>query len=364
MGRATTGSTMKEPDMTQEQLWEAVSERRRKADGAFVYAVRSTGIYCRPSCPSRRPRRDRVEFFPLPEAAERAGYRACRRCRPRDVAASVPALDHIRRACRAIERGIDEEGAVPSLADLAAETGTGPHHLLRLFQRHLGITPREFADSRRLGRVKVELREGAGVAQALYGAGYGSPSRLYERAGPMLGMTPASYAKGGKGARIAFTIAACEFGRVLVAATEKGLCAVSLGEDDAVLEAAFRAEYPLAEIVADEAVLAPVLSGVLKRLAGEDADAALPLDLRATAFQWRVWQALREIPRGETATYSAIARKLGAPKATRAVARACASNQVAVVIPCHRVVREDGTLGGYRWGLQRKEELLSAERKR
>ena len=349
--------------MTEEQYWHAVQERARSADGAFVFAVRTTHVYCRPSCPSRRPLRRNVEFFPLPEAAERAGYRACRRCHPRELKAADPAIERVRLVCRLIERALEDgEAGVPGLAELAEQVGISAFHLQRSFKRHLGISPRDYADAWRLGRVKTMLREGDGVAGALYGAGYGSASRLYERSDAQLGMTPATYKKGGRGARIGFTVVDSPLGRLLVAATERGICAVSLGEDGATLEDGLRAEYPEAAIVREDARLQPSIAAILAFLAGSEPDLALPLDLRATGFQWRVWQELRRIPRGETASYSRIAAAIGQPKAVRAVANACANNRVALVIPCHRAIREDGRPGGYRWGAERKEKLLAAER--
>jgi AraC family transcriptional regulator of adaptative response/methylated-DNA-[protein]-cysteine methyltransferase len=249
-----------------DSLWQAVAERRRAADGAFVYAVKTTGIYCRPSCPSRRPQRDRVEFYPIPEAAERAGYRACRRCRPETATATEPAVARVREACRAIDAALEAEAATPGLEELGARLGTSPFHLQRSFKKLLGISPREYADARRLGRVKAMLREGNGVADALYGAGYGSASRLYERADTQLGMTPATYAKGGGGARITYATGACRFGRVLVGTTERGICAVSLGDDDTALEAALRREYPAAELV--PGARGPWFDAVLRRLEG------------------------------------------------------------------------------------------------
>jgi AraC family transcriptional regulator, regulatory protein of adaptative response / methylated-DNA-[protein]-cysteine methyltransferase len=349
--------------MTDEQYWSAVQDRSRAADGAFVYAVRTTHVYCRPSCQSRRPLRGNVEFFVMPEAAEHAGYRACRRCRPRDLAAADPTIERVRRACRLIERTLDEgESGAPGLTALAEQVGSSPFHLQRLFKRHLGISPRDYADAWRLGRVKRMLRQGDGVAGALYEAGYGSASRLYERADSQLGMTPATYKKGGKGAAIAFTTTASPLGRLLVATTERGVCAVSLGETDAALEAGLRAEYPAATIAREDGRLGPAVTAILAHIAGGAPDLALPLDLRATGFEWRVWQALRRIPRGRTATYQEVAAAIGQPKAVRAVANACAHNRVALVIPCHRVVRSDGALGGYRWGPERKEKILATEK--
>jgi AraC family transcriptional regulator, regulatory protein of adaptative response / methylated-DNA-[protein]-cysteine methyltransferase len=349
--------------MVEEQCWRAVQDRTRAADGDFVYAVRTTHIYCRPSCASRKPLRDNVEFFPLPEAAEQAGYRACRRCRPRDAAARDPAVERVRRACGVIETALEEdETGAPSLGDLAERVGTSPFHLQRLFKRHLGISPREYADARRLQRVKRMLRRGDGVAGALYEAGYGSASRLYERADSQLGMTPATYKKGGKGAAIAYTIADSPLGRLLVGMTERGVCAVSLGDDDAALAAGLRAEYPEAAVTRADPRLMPIVAAILAHLSGGVPALDLPLDLRCTGFQWRVWQALRHIPRGKTASYQAIATAIGQPNSVRAVANACANNRVAVVIPCHRVIRSDGTIGGYRWGIERKEKLLAAEK--
>jgi AraC family transcriptional regulator, regulatory protein of adaptative response / methylated-DNA-[protein]-cysteine methyltransferase len=348
--------------MTHDQLWHAVSQRAREADGAFVYVVRSTGIYCRPSCPSRRPVRDRVEFFPLPEAAERAGYRACRRCKPRDAASADPAIERVRKACAAIDAALDE-GTTPDLSALAEEVGSSPFHLQRSFKRALGISPRGYADAKRLARVKTMLRDGNGVADALYGAGYGSSSRLYERADTQLGMTPATYAKGGRGAEIAFATAETSLGHALVAGTGRGVCSVMLGDDEAALEDGLRQEFPLAgRIERDSARLGPWLEEVVRRAEGEAPHQDLPLDLRATAFQWRVWQALQEIPVGETRSYADLARTIGMPGAARAIGNACGANPVALVIPCHRAVRGDGSTGGYRWGAERKKRLLRAER--
>lgn len=338
--------------------WTKVLGRDAAADGAFVYAVTSTGVYCRPSCPSRRPAPARVRFFAVPEAAEAAGFRPCRRCRPDAAPAPDPGIAAVRRACRVI--GAAEDG-IPTLADLGRETGHSPHHLQRLFKRHLGLSPRKYGEALRLGRLKEGLRAGEGVAGALYGAGYGSPSRLYEKAAPQLGMTPASYQKGGRGARIAYATAESPLGRVLVAATEKGVCMVVLGAGERGLVNALAAEYPAAEIRRDEGALSGRLDAVLDRIGGGPG-AELPLDVRATAFRWRVWEALSAIPAGETRSYGEIARAIGRPGAARAVGRACATNPVAVVVPCHRAVGAAGGLTGYRWGVGRKKALLKAEK--
>ncbi|MFQ5784534.1 MAG: bifunctional DNA-binding transcriptional regulator/O6-methylguanine-DNA methyltransferase Ada [Alphaproteobacteria bacterium] len=345
--------------MTENERWAVVNGRDARFDGAFVYAVASTGIYCRPSCPSRRPQRRQVVFFDLPEAAERAGYRACRRCRPRETPAQDARCAAVRRACRLIEAA-DERA--PTLAEIGAEVGLSPHHLQRSFKRLVGVSPRQYADARRLDRLKTRLRAGDAVTGALYEAGYGSSSRLYEGAPARLGMTPAAYRRGGKGWRIGYAVAPCPLGWLLVAATARGVCAVALGDDAPPLEAALFAEYPAAEIARDDDGLADWLGGVLTHIDGRRPHVGLPLDVQATAFQRLVWQELTRIPYGETRSYGDVARAIGRPKAVRAVARACATNPVSVVVPCHRVVREDGGLGGYRWGIERKRALLARER--
>ena len=342
--------------MTPEHRWRIVLARDRRYDGAFVYAVRSTGIYCRPSCASRRPRRGQVTFFPIPEAAEREGFRACRRCRPADAASGDPAVALVREACRALEAS-----DAPDVGTLARRLGQRPHGLLRAFKRVLGITPRQYRDARRVARFKHELKRRPHVSPAVYEAGYGSSSRVYERADAQLGMTPATYARGGVGTEIAFAVVPCSLGRLLVAATPRGVCRISLGDDAAALEADLAAEFPAARIRKDRSTLEDAVTAILGYLDGSEPHLALPLDIRATAFQRRVWQELQRIPYGETRSYADIARRIGHPTASRAVARACATNPAALVIPCHRVVREDGTLGGYRWGLERKKALIAQE---
>ncbi len=341
------------------ERWRAVEARDARFDGAFVFAVATTGVYCRPSCPSRRPKRRNVRFYAVPEAAEWAGYRACRRCRPGDAEARDPRLDAVRRACRYIE-GHDD--GPPTLAALGAHVNLSAHHLQRSFKAVMGITPRHYADARRLDRLKGLLRDGDDVAGALYEAGYGSSSRLYEKAPSQLGMTPATYRRGGAGARIAYTIVDSPLDRLLVGATERGVCALYLGDDESALEATLVAEYPAATIVRDDAGLGRWVDAVLAHLDGRAPHLDLPLDVRATAFQRRVWEALRAIPYGETRSYGEVARAIGQPTARRAVARACATNPVAVVVPCHRVVAASGALAGYRWGTERKQALLAKER--
>ena len=345
--------------MTDEERWRATEARDAASDGAFVFAVASTGIYCRPSCPSRRPKRRNVAFYALPEAAERAGYRACFRCKPRETAAADPRIEAVRQTCRYIE---DNDESLPTLAALGAHVGLSPHHLQRVFKRQMGISPRQYADARRLERLKASLKAGDQVTGALYQAGYGSSSRLYEKAPAQLGMTPATYRKGGAGTRIGYTIVASPLGRLLVGATERGVSAVCLGTSDGALEAILRDEFPAAEIARDDAALAGWVGDIVAHLDGRRPHLDLPVDVRATAFQRAVWEALCAIPYGETRSYSDVAQAIGRPKAVRAVANACAANPVALVVPCHRVVRADGAAGGYRWGVKRKKTLLAAER--
>ena len=341
------------------ECWKAVTDRNTAYDGAFVFAVRSTMIYCRPSCTSRRAKRENVLFFAIPEAAEASGFRACRRCHPRRARSEDPRLKVIRRVCHEIERRSDN---VPSLADLAATVGVSRGHLQRSFKRVVGISPREYAEARRLGRLKQNLRARRSVSEAQYAAGLGSSSRLYERAPAQLGMTPGTYRRNGRGATMTFGFARCALGELLVAATDRGICSVKLGDSRRRLEAELREEFSEADVGRDDSALDSQLTAVVKLAEGEGNAAALPVDVRATAFQWRVWQLLRSIPTGETSTYGALAAALGSPGAARAVGRACATNPVAVVIPCHRVLKNDGDLGGYRWGPKRKKKLLEMER--
>ena len=344
--------------------WQAVQTRDRLSDGGFVYAVRSTGIYCRPSCPSRRPRREQVIFFQAPDAAEREGYRACRRCHPRAAAQRSPRAKLVEDLCRYIEKSIAADpDDLLTLRALSSRAGLSLHQLERVFKRVIGITPRQYVDAQRMRRLKTQLKEGTDVTTALYDAGYGSSSRLYERAPGQLGMTPATYRRGGAGMSIGYTVVRCPLGRLLVAATPRGISAVYLGDDDARLRAELEREYPRAEIHENRNGLKKWVSTLLEHLRGREPQLDLPVDVQATAFQRRVWEELRRIPYGSTRTYSEIARAIGRPRATRAVARACATNPASVVIPCHRVIREDGNLAGYRWGVERKQSLLAHEKK-
>lgn len=341
--------------MQHETQWQQIMARDARQDGRFVFAVRTTGIYCRPSCPSRRPRRDSVEFFPDPQQAERAGYRACLRCKPTEISAQARSVTRARQL-------LDEAEGVLTLAELSKRVGVSPFHLQRLFKRATGLSPREYQSARRMQQVKSGLRKGDDVTTAIYDAGFGSPSRLYEKASQQLGMTPGTYRRRGAGLAIQFAIVASPLGRLLVAATPRGLCAVRFGENATEMERELREEFRAAEIHRDDAALQPYLQPLVASLRGERTAIDVPLDVRATAFQKKVWDALRQIPSGQTRSYTEIARAIGDAKAVRAVARACASNPVAVVVPCHRVVRSDGELAGYRWGIERKKKLLEHER--
>ena len=344
----------------EEQYWQAVVEKDSRANDTFFVAVRTTGVYCKPSCPSRRPKRENVSFYTSPEAAEQAGYRACKRCHPRESAQADPQVEIAQRISRYIEQHL--EGAI-SLADLSEQFNISPFHLQRIFKRVMGISPRQYAEAYRLDQFKTQLKERDSVTAALYEVGYSSSSRLYERAPGQLGMTPTTYQRGGAGMQISYTIVDSPLGRLLVAATEKGICSVCIGDEDSALEKAFQNEYPMADIShdIDGTPLHNWVETLVKHLNGQQPHLDLPLDVQATAFQRRVWQALQAIPYGETRSYSQIAQTIGHPTAARAVANACATNPVAIAVPCHRVVRENGNMGGYRWGKSRKQQLLEQE---
>ncbi|HTG92223.1 MAG TPA: bifunctional DNA-binding transcriptional regulator/O6-methylguanine-DNA methyltransferase Ada, partial [Pyrinomonadaceae bacterium] len=344
--------------ITDENRWQAVVARDRSMDGQFVFAVSSTKIYCRPSCPSRRPNRERVAFFVLPEAAEQAGYRACKRCEPRRANVSDPQIEMVQRVCRYIRA--NQTNAL-DLTELARLTTVSVFHLQRTFKNIMGVSPRQYAAAERFGDFKSRLREGDSVTGALYDAGLNSSRRLYEQSNDELGMTPATYGRGGRGAKIVFTTAPCSLGRLLVARTERGVCAVKIGDNDGEMEQELRKEFFAAQIDRAGGTLAETLNDVLSLIETNAPHPNLPLDIRATAFQRQVWEKLRSIAYGETMSYGDVAKALGNPGAVRAVGRACGSNPVAFVIPCHRVVREDKSLGGYRWGLERKKKILERE---
>ncbi|MFY9906892.1 MAG: bifunctional DNA-binding transcriptional regulator/O6-methylguanine-DNA methyltransferase Ada [Terriglobales bacterium] len=366
------------PQQTLDQIdarrWQAVLDRNRSLDGAFVFAVSSTGVFCRPSCPAKRPRRENVQFFTHPLQAEQSGYRACLRCRPKAVDGS-PQSALIRAICRYIEQHVTDQQLENSLTlrRLAKEFRLSPFHLQRTFKSGLGVSPKAYIDAIRLRNVKQNLQAGHNVTTALYAAGYGSSSRLYERTAAQLGMTPEKYRRGAIAAVIRYTFTDSPLGRMLIAATDKGICSIQFADsladdrssavgDDEQLQQGLVREFPFATRRRDDQALHSWKETLARVIRGQEPNSSLPLDIRATAFQRRVWEALQEIPRGETRSYSAVARKIGMPKATRAVARACATNPVAVAIPCHRVVRQDGNPGGYRWGMERKDQLLALER--
>ena len=350
-----------------QNLWEAVLTRDACFDGHFVYAVRSTGVYCRPSCPSRRPRQSQAVFFSKAEEARSAGYRACKRCRPDRPGGDA---ELVRHACEYIEGHIQYHGALPPLTEIAEASDVDVHVLRRAFKQETGLTPMQYARGQRLRRFKLMLRDGENVTDSLYGAGYGSSSRAYEGAVGQLGMTPASYSKGGSGAVIRYVVAGSTLGEMLVAGTVDGVCAVKLGGDAEVLIAELGDEFPAADIRSIESNdhdrecdgLRVWANAILEYLDGVRLDIDLPVDVRATVFQWRVWRKLQAIPAGETRTYQQLAEDLGQPTASRAVGQACAANPVALIVPCHRALRKDGSLGGYRWGLARKEALVEMER--
>jgi AraC family transcriptional regulator of adaptative response/methylated-DNA-[protein]-cysteine methyltransferase len=346
---------------TQDIFWRAVLTRDAKFDGAVFFAVRTTGIYCRPTCPARRPQRAHAQFFKSADEAERAGFRACRRCHPRRANRPDPRVALVLEACRTMQSA-DEEPL--RLATLAARARMSPFHFHRLFRKITGLSPRQFAEAWRVREFRRSVRGGASVTTALYDAGFGSSSRLYEKAASHLGMTPATYRQGGTGAEIHFTIAPCPLGRLLVAGTRRGICAVRLGDSEQEVLASLRKEFPAAKISGANPRLRRWLEAILRHLDGRMPHLDLPLDIRATAFQRRVWQELRRIPYGATRSYREVAWRIGRPRAARAVARACASNPAALVIPCHRVVRASGEAGGYRWGRERKQLLLEHEKSR
>jgi AraC family transcriptional regulator of adaptative response/methylated-DNA-[protein]-cysteine methyltransferase len=348
-----------------DRRWQAVVDRNPALDGQFVFAVSSTGVYCRPSCAARRPRRENVQFFAVPMEAEAAGYRACLRCHPKLLGGNQS--DGVKAICRFIEQHLDEPLTLDRLGE---EFHQSPFHLQRRFKAALGITPREYADSCRLRLLKRNLQAGESVTSAMYGAGYGSSSRLYERTASQLGMTPDKYRRGAIAAAIRYTCADSPLGRMLIAATDRGICAIQFARTDGELMEGLKREFPFAVRKLDDGGLKAWVKALIEymgghmrgRMSGKNHD-SLPLDIRATAFQRRVWTYLQSIPFGKTESYKEVAKGIGRPTAARAVARACATNPVAVAIPCHRVVREDGSMGGYRWGIERKRNLLGMEQR-
>lgn len=343
--------------METEIYWKAVKNNDARFNGAFVYAVNSTKIYCKPSCSSRLPKRENVSFFEDFEHAECEGFRACRRCQPKNETISEQ-TKIVLRVCELLER---EENI--SLEDLSAEVGLSAAHLQKIFKEIIGVSPKKFAEMKRLEKFKAEIKSGSGVTDAMYEAGFNSSSRLYENVSEKLGMTPKTYAKKGKNMKINYTIVDCELGKLLVARTAKGVCAVTFGDDERVLKENLFSEYKNAEIIEESANLKEYIEAILLNLEGKNKTLDLPLDLQATAFQMRVWEVLRKIPYGEMVSYADVAETLGNKNAVRAVATACAANRVALVIPCHRVIGKGGNLSGYRWGIERKKRILENEKR-
>jgi AraC family transcriptional regulator, regulatory protein of adaptative response / methylated-DNA-[protein]-cysteine methyltransferase len=357
MSGARTGQTRRALFSTDADRWAAVVRRDRNADGRFYYSVRTTGVYCRPACAARRARRENVRFHSTPAQAEQAGFRPCRRCRPNEPGLAQQWAAAVARACRLIETA----EAMPDLETMAGAAGMSRFHFHRVFKTVTGLTPKAYAAAQRTRRVRQELTRNATVTEAIYGAGFNSNGRFYATSSEVLGMTPTVFRSGGPGASIRFAVGECSLGSILVAATEKGVCAILLGDDPGALVRELQDRFPRAQLVGGDAgferLVARVVGFVEEPALGLD----LPLDVRGTAFQQRVWQALRAIPAGSTTSYTKLAARIGAPTAVRAVARACATNALAVAIPCHRVVRTDGGLAGYRWGVQRKRALLARE---
>lgn len=347
------------PNLTSnDEKWRAVVTRDSASDGVFVYAVRSTGIYCKPSCPARRPGRQQVRFFSAPHDAERAGFRACIRCKPKQVRTSAQ-TELADRLCKYIEQNLDKK---ITLANLSAQTRISPYHLQRTFKKMVGISPRQYAEALRLAKMKRSLRNGETVTRALYGAGFSSRSRLYEKAQVRFGMSPGAIRRGGLGMRIEYAAVEVPLGRLLVAVTERGVCAVCIGDTVSEVEAALSEDYPFAEKHRTDQGLRDWIRAFANYLAGRSTHLNLPIDVQATAFQWKVWKEIQSVPYGETTSYSKIAAAIGSPEAVRAVANACARNPVALIVPCHRVIGKDRKLHGYRWGNERKEALLRLER--
>lgn len=340
--------------------WRSVVDRDAAADGTFVYAVKSTGVYCRPSCPSRAAKPKNVSFYATCTDAEAAGYRACRRCNPKGLYVSKSIAAVVSQACRLIEAA--EE--LPKLDRLAASIGLSPFYFHRQFKAITGLTPKAYGAAHRAKKVRAELADrNASVTSAIYSAGFNSNSRFYESSNEVLGMTPTAYKRGGKDADIRFAVAQCSLGAILVACSNKGICAITLGDDPEALVRSLQDRFPNANLIGGDHEFEKLVARVVGFVEAPRIGLDLPLDVRGTAFQQRVWQALRQIPAGETVSYAEIARRIGEPKAVRAVAQACGANNIAVAVPCHRVVKNDGATAGHRWGVERKRALLEREAK-
>lgn len=342
---------------TDDDRWAAVQSREPAADGAFYYSVRTTGVYCRPGCASRPARRENVRFHATREEAEQAGYRPCKRCRPEQPALAQQRAEAIAKVCRLIE----EAEEAPSLDQLAAAAGMSRFHFHRVFRAVTGVTPSGYAAAHRGQRVRERLARSQTVTEAIYDAGFNSSGRFYASSTALLGMTPTSFRAGGAGVAIRFAVGQCSLGSILVGATEKGVCSIMLGDDPDALVRQLQDQFPNADLAGGDPGFEQVVARVVGFVEAPERGLDMPLDVRGTAFQHRVWQALREIPAGSRVSYTDLAARIGSPPAVRAVARACGSNPVAVAIPCHRVVRKDGSLSGYRWGVERKKALLDRE---
>jgi AraC family transcriptional regulator of adaptative response/methylated-DNA-[protein]-cysteine methyltransferase len=342
---------------TEERRWEAIVQRMQQSDGEFFYGVVTTGIYCRPVCSSRIPNRENVRFFDTTQLAEDADFRPCKRCTPRKESAPNTALDVVTQACKFIEESEKE----PTLNQLADIVGLSPYHFHRLFKKSLGITPKQYAAANRQNRVRTNLRQDATITDAIYESGYESSSRFYENAASSLGMKPSEFQKGGKGKLIRYGIVQSYLGWVLVAVSDRGVCRIDFDDSPEILKARLDENFPNAELISDDPTISSIISQTVAFLETPELEYALPLDIQGTAFQQQVWQALRDIRPGTTVSYGDIAKQIGNPKAVRAVAQACGSNSIVVAIPCHRVVRKNGELGGYRWGIKRKEMILERE---
>ncbi|QIX97035.1 bifunctional DNA-binding transcriptional regulator/O6-methylguanine-DNA methyltransferase Ada [Cedecea sp. FDAARGOS_727] len=346
--------------ITQQQRWQAVEARDAGADGEFVFAVKTTGIFCRPSCSARRPLRENTEFFSTPEAAQNAGFRACKRCQPGKLAPELQRVVRIEEACRIIEASVSPL----TLDELAGRVAMSSFHFHRLFKSVTGLTPNAWQKAHRARRLREELAQGKEVTRAIYDAGFQSGSAFYHQADSALGMTASQYRRGGESASIQFVVGSCRLGEFLVAESERGICAILLGESPEALIHELEAEFPRSLLTAGDDKFAARVAQVVSFIEAPETEFNLPLDIRGTAFQQQVWQALRAIPPGETVSYRELAARIGRPGAVRAVAGACAANTLAIVIPCHRVIRNDGSLSGYRWGVERKRQLLENEAQR
>jgi AraC family transcriptional regulator of adaptative response/methylated-DNA-[protein]-cysteine methyltransferase len=354
-------NNMKTNSGNKDVFWHAVESKDARFNGTFFFGVQTTGIYCKPSCAARTPKRQNVVFFETPVTAEKQGFRACMRCKPDSVVERDPQVEMALRVCQLIEDGLSGGEENISLEFLGEQAGMSPHHLQRTFKSILGITPKQYATALKIKSFKEQVQRGEDVTGAMYDAGFGSSRALYEKAADKLGMTPAAYKSKGKGMKISYTVADCDLGKMLVARTERGICSVTFGDKVSDLVEELKNEFSAAEVKKDVSGLAEAVTAILRLLEGKEKRFALPLDLQATAFQLQVWDELRKIPYGETRSYKQVAESLGRPTASRAVARACATNPVALVTPCHRVVRENGDLSGYRWGIERKREILAKE---